>query len=403
MKTKRILSIFMSLIMVMIIIPISGITASAAVWSGDFEYWVDNNDNAHICGFNDSYLGEVKIPSTFTFYGKTYPIKYIDEEAFLHNNYITSVEIPSSIIKIDTQAFYDCYSLEEIVFNEGLEEIGIEAFYNCSDLKSVTFPTTLKEIKNSAFYSCDSLSTVTINHEIERIGLQAFAYCGSLSKIVLKQIPKAWGTNAFNYGHDKTFYIPCNIYVANFEDAVENQEWNASIVRTHENTTLVNIPATCSENGYNNREVCDDCKKVIKNGTIVPKLPHTPVAVAGKPATYFSNGLTGGNSCSVCKTKIVIQKTIYKLKLKTPVFKLTKGNKQFKVKYTKVKAATGFEVRYKIKGSWITKTFNSKKTATKVVKKLSAGTYKVQIRAFIKQNGKTAYSYWTTTKTVKVK
>ena len=76
------------------------------------------------------------------------------------------------------------------------------------------------------------------------------------------------------------------------------------------------------------------------------------------------------------------------------------GKKQFKVKYTKVANATGFQVRYKLKGKWITKTFKTKKTATKAIKKLKKGTYKVQVRAMAK-GGK--YSAWSKTKKVKVK
>ena len=58
-------------------------------------------------------------------------------------------------------------------------------------------------------------------------------------------------------------------------------------------------------------------------------------------------------------------------------------------KYTKVKDATGFQVRYKLKGKWITKTFNVKKNATKAIKKLKKGkTYTVQV-TYLKDTIKT--------------
>ncbi len=89
------------------------------------------------------------------------------------------------------------------------------------------------------------------------------------------------------------------------------------------------------------------------------------------------------------------------LKLKSPKVKITSGKKQIKIKYTKAKNVVGFQVRYKIKGKWVTKTFNTKKSATKTIKNLKKGKYKVQIRVFTK--GKKAYSSWSKTKTVKVK
>ncbi|MBQ4156413.1 MAG: hypothetical protein IJD90_06375, partial [Clostridia bacterium] len=92
-----------------------------------------------------------------------------------------------------------------------------------------------------------------------------------------------------------------------------------------------------------------------------------------------------------------------KLTLKVPKFKLTKGKKLFKVKYTKVADATGFQVRYKVKGKWKTKTFKATKTVTKTIKKLKKGTYQVQVRAIIVNGKLKAYSTWSKSKKVKVK
>ena len=97
--------------------------------------------------------------------------------------------------------------------------------------------------------------------------------------------------------------------------------------------------------------------------------------------------------------------TIKKLTLAKPKFtvKAVKGKKQFKVTYKKVKNATGFQVRYRIKGKWKVKTFKAKKNATKLIKKLKKGTYKVQVRAMVKQGKLKAYSAWAKVKKVKIK
>lgn len=131
---------------------------------------------------------------------------------------------------------------------------------------------------------------------------------------------------------------------------------------------------------------------------------HKLVVKKKKSATYFANGYSGDKVCSICGKTTSKGHSTARLKLKTPGFSVTAGNKSFKVKYSKVKDATGFQVRYKCGGSWITKNFNTKKSVTKTINKLKkAKKYTVQIRAFVKSGKKTAYSDWTKTKKVTVK
>ena len=145
-----------------------------------------------------------------------------------------------------------------------------------------------------------------------------------------------------------------------------------------------------------------------------PSTPDTPAGptvcthaatklVGEKAATYFASGYSGDKVCAGCDGLISQGTIVKKLKLKAPKFKLVSGKKQFKVKYTKVAGATGFQVRYKIKGKWKVKTFKAKKNATKLIKKLKKGTYKVQVRAMVKNGSKKAYSAWSKTSKVKVK
>ncbi|MBQ4156471.1 MAG: hypothetical protein IJD90_06670, partial [Clostridia bacterium] len=141
-----------------------------------------------------------------------------------------------------------------------------------------------------------------------------------------------------------------------------------------------------------------------EKGTIVTEnCDHTTIIKNKKQVTYFAKGYSGDSVCSKCNVVVKKGKSIAKLTLKIPTFKTVNGKKQFKVKYIKVADATGFQVRYKIKGKWKTKTFNTKKTATKVVNKLKKGRYQVQIRAMVKSGSKKAYSAWSKIKKVKVK
>lgn len=148
--------------------------------------------------------------------------------------------------------------------------------------------------------------------------------------------------------------------------------------------------------------------KPTQKPTVKPSHPtvkpcaHTTVIKNYKKATYFANGYSGDTICVKCKKTITKGKVVAKLTLKTPGFKLTKGKKQFKVKYTVVNGASGFKVRYKLKGKWKTKTYNSTKTVTKAIKKLKKGKYSVQVIAFVEQSGVKVYSSWSKTKKVKI-
>ena len=63
---------------------------------------------------------------------------YIGETAFGSNKRITGVlEIPKDIISISTNAFYECTSLQGVVFGKNLSNISSGAFQNCYQLNSI--------------------------------------------------------------------------------------------------------------------------------------------------------------------------------------------------------------------------------------------------------------------------
>ncbi len=139
--------------------------------------------------------------------------------------------------------------------------------------------------------------------------------------------------------------------------------------------------------------------------TTTTKAPTTVAPTTAGPTTVAPTTVapTTAGPTTVAPTTVAPTTAVAKVKLKVPKFKLTSGKKQFKVKYTKVANATGFQVRYRIKGKWKIKTFTTKKNATKAIKKLKKGTYKVQVRAMLKKGKVKTYSAWSKAKKVKVK
>ena len=73
--------------------------------------------------------GNVVIPVEVEYEGKKYPVVAIGYEAFMKNTAITSVNIPTSVIKISDSAFYGCINLVSITGGaETMDNIGTNAF-----------------------------------------------------------------------------------------------------------------------------------------------------------------------------------------------------------------------------------------------------------------------------------
>jgi len=109
----------------------------------------------------------------------------IGDRAFINVPDLKSVKIPTSVKKIDREAFANCRYLYSITIPSSVEEIGNEAFLGCQNLNQIKLSEGLKIIENSAFYNCSSLSSVKIPESVENIGIRAFARCENLTKIKL--------------------------------------------------------------------------------------------------------------------------------------------------------------------------------------------------------------------------
>ena len=130
---------------------------------------------------------------------------------------------------------------------------------------------------------------------------------------------------------------------------------------------------------------------------------HKTVLKYEKAATYFENGYTGDWVCTICGDTKKYGRTIAKLRLDTPTVTVKAAKRTLTVRYKRVRDASGFQVRYVLKGKAKIKTFAAKKSVSKTISKLAKGSYKINVRAYIKKGTKTAYSSWTKAKTVKVK
>lgn len=149
---------------------------------------------------------------------------------------LTSVTIPGSVTRIDSDAFpylygnsvknvyytgnlagwceieinqYSEYSAEnlyinnklvegDIVIPEGVESIGSYTFKNLDGIESVKIPGSVTSVGAYAFSGCDSLMSVTFKDSPASIGACAFSGCDSLVKVTLGNAITDIGNYAFN-------------------------------------------------------------------------------------------------------------------------------------------------------------------------------------------------------------
>ena len=94
---------------------------------------------------------------------------------------LVSVDLPSTLTKIEQYAFTYCNALEELVIPEGVTEIPVNMANYTPALKTVILPSTINKIGDSAFRSANLENGVVIPEGCTEIGSYAFKACETTS------------------------------------------------------------------------------------------------------------------------------------------------------------------------------------------------------------------------------
>ena len=146
--------------------------------------------------------GDVSIPSTVAYNGKTYSVTSIGSRAFYNGDCLTSVSIPNSVTSIGEYAFYGCTRLTSVTIPNRVTSIGSYVFEDCFGLTSVTIPNSVTSIGQRAFSDCTGLTSITIPNSVTSIGSSAFLSCSALKnvKVLAENPPFAYDNSFSNYG-----------------------------------------------------------------------------------------------------------------------------------------------------------------------------------------------------------
>lgn len=175
---------------------------------------------------NNSYSGDIVIPSTVNYNNRTFSVTSIEYSAFgtghpeaygtYYDNFgckVTSVVLPSSIKRIDRYAFQNCQLLTNIDIPKNVTSIGDCAFWS-SSINSIFIPNAVSTLGIKCFADCKKMSSVFLGNALQEVGSGAFAGCSSLLEVFVSSstCPTGLSGGTFSGAHSALeIYVPSTV------------------------------------------------------------------------------------------------------------------------------------------------------------------------------------------------
>ena len=144
-----------------------GVTQASAYdfYSGGIYYGIGSSGavvTVENKGSFNTYSGNVSIPETVTYSGKTYNVVGIGYQAFKNCTGLTNVTIPKTVYMLLNESFAGCTSLTSIILPSSISSIYNNAFVGCTGLKSIYVRRTTPVSTNTNNFDASTYSTATL-------------------------------------------------------------------------------------------------------------------------------------------------------------------------------------------------------------------------------------------------
>lgn len=190
-------------------------------------------DTDSIPDFKYKYLDNVKVINLLNYINK------IGKESFKHCTNLEKIIFTADVddLEISNNAFENCISLKEFVFNGKFKSLGESVFSNCAELEKInlnglrTITTncflldfaltevimpSVTAINSGAFYGCKSLKEINLGNSLKCIDSFAFSNC-ALTELHLPKSIKCINGYAF----EDNFKLKDVYFEHNPEDDIE--------------------------------------------------------------------------------------------------------------------------------------------------------------------------------------
>ena len=157
--------------------------AQETVTVDNIRYYIDNGE-ATIAMQDEALSGDIIIPESITYEGRSYTVVRATNGAF-QNTDITSISLPNSITSLGNNCFDFCYNLISVKLPDNITSLGDNTFRNCNKLSSIKLPNTLTSLGEYCFESCHGLTSLLLPNSITTLGWGCFLSCYNLKTITL--------------------------------------------------------------------------------------------------------------------------------------------------------------------------------------------------------------------------
>lgn len=127
---------------------------------------------------------------------------------------LQSICLPSTLKKINDNAFYGCNKMKKVDFSKctSLIEIGDNVFFLCKKLEEIVLPDSVTTIGDGAFENCEKLRKIVMPSSLEELGDRVFTFCDSLEEVDMSKVTKLTTIpKRFKTGDDKQMVIPMGV------------------------------------------------------------------------------------------------------------------------------------------------------------------------------------------------